>query len=176
MVADVVGASETDEQIPNQPPPPPVEVFNTTMSNGLEWLVADALTEAGKLYYVFVEKRFSKFGWVTPPVKVTNSELPHEYLICDFSSRLPENPYSLYLNMVGIIPSPNIIIMKKIGFCNYAKNNEDDKDKGEVDYDGDVGPFFHAIAYEKCFDGGKDNPTFVGNGETCWSQVSSWEV
>ena len=40
VVAEVVGAFKTDEQIPNQLPAPLVEVFTTTLSNVLEWLVA----------------------------------------------------------------------------------------------------------------------------------------
>ena len=36
VVTEVVGASESDEQIPNQPPPP-VEVFTNMVSNVLEW-------------------------------------------------------------------------------------------------------------------------------------------
>ena len=37
VVVEVVGASETDEQIPNQPPGSPVEVFTTTVINISEW-------------------------------------------------------------------------------------------------------------------------------------------
>ena len=48
VVAEVVGASETDEQIPNQTTVPLVEVFTTTVSNVLEWLVAETLTNPVK--------------------------------------------------------------------------------------------------------------------------------
>ena len=44
VVAEVLRASKTAEQIPNQPPPPPVEVFTTTVSNVFEWSVSEALT------------------------------------------------------------------------------------------------------------------------------------
>ena len=75
---EVVGASKTDEQNPNQPPVPPVEVFDTKVSNVSEWLVADKLTEDGTMSYVDVEKRSSKFGGYWPTMSVTNLEFPHE--------------------------------------------------------------------------------------------------
>ena len=37
VVAEVVRASAIDEQSPNQPPVPQVEVFTTTVSNYSEW-------------------------------------------------------------------------------------------------------------------------------------------
>ena len=44
VISDVVIASETDEHILNQPTAPPFEVFTTTVSNVLEWLVAEIIT------------------------------------------------------------------------------------------------------------------------------------
>ena len=60
VVAEVTGTSETDEQRLNHPPGPPVEVFTTTVSNVLEWLVIDTFTKSGTLYYVGFEKISSK--------------------------------------------------------------------------------------------------------------------
>ena len=54
------GESKTDEQIPNQIPDPPVEVFTTTASNALEWSVTEKLIKAGTISSVGVEKRSSK--------------------------------------------------------------------------------------------------------------------
>ena len=49
---------------------------------------------------------------------VKNSELPLESPICKFARRSPENPDSLYLNIVGIPPYPKKTIKKKINFYN----------------------------------------------------------
>ena len=60
MVTEVIGESKTDEQIPNQTPDPPVEVFTTTASNALEWSVTEKLIKSGTISYVGVEKRSLK--------------------------------------------------------------------------------------------------------------------
>ena len=65
MVAEVVGASKTDEHRPNEPPGPPVEVFTTTVINVLEWLMSETLTKSSTLYYVGVKNTSSKFGGVS---------------------------------------------------------------------------------------------------------------
>ena len=39
--------------------------------------------------------------------------------------------------------------MINIYICNYDETYEDDKYKWEFDSDGEVGPFFDTIAYEK---------------------------
>ena len=52
MFAEVLGASETDEQSPNHPPDPPVKVFTTTVINVSECLVTEKITEAGTAYSV----------------------------------------------------------------------------------------------------------------------------
>ena len=72
VVAEVVGASETDEQILNQPPGSPVEVFTTTESDVLEWSVAETLIKAGRIYSVGVEKKYLKGGGDQPQVEVRN--------------------------------------------------------------------------------------------------------
>ena len=55
--------------------------------------------------------------------------------------------------------------MKKIDFCNYDENGEEDKDKWEVDYDGEFSPFFDAISNKKNFDDNRYNPVYmVGEG------------
>ena len=86
MVAEVVGESEPYKQSPNKPPAPPVEVFTTTLSNILEWPVAETLTKAGALSLIGVDKKSLKMGggrgvggW--PPVAVKNLELSQESLI-----------------------------------------------------------------------------------------------
>ena len=76
VVAEVVRASTIDEQSPNQPPVPPVEVFTTTVSNVSEWSVAETIHKSSTLYSVGVEKISSNFGVDRPPVAVKNSELP----------------------------------------------------------------------------------------------------
>ena len=48
--------------------------------------------------------------------------------------------------------------MKKIYFCNYGENDEEDKEKWEVGYDGEVGPFFDAIVDEKDYENDGENP------------------
>ena len=132
------------------------------MSNTSEWLVAETLTKSGTLSSIGVEKRSSKGGGDKPHFAVTNSELPQEYPICDFARRSPENPDSLYLNVVHNTPFTNITITKKVYFCNYNKNDEDNKDKWEVDNDGDVGPFFYIISDEKDFEYDRYNPVSMG--------------
>ena len=67
---------------------------------------------------------------------VTNSELPQESPICNFSCPSPENPDSSYLNVVGIPSSPKRTITKKIDFLNYEKNGEEGKDKWDIYSDG----------------------------------------
>ena len=62
MVAGDIIASETDEQISNHPPGPPVEVFTTMVSNVLDWSVAETLIEAGTMSYFDVEKGYLKGG------------------------------------------------------------------------------------------------------------------
>ena len=62
VVAEVVGASETGEQIQNQPPDPPVEVFTTIESSVSEFYMAEKLTKDGTIYYVGVEKIYLKGG------------------------------------------------------------------------------------------------------------------
>ena len=57
MVAEVVRASKIGEQSPNQLPAPPVEVFTTTVSNVLEWLVAETTTKSVTLSSVGVDNR-----------------------------------------------------------------------------------------------------------------------
>ena len=99
-----------------------------------------------------------KGGRGRPPVAVTNSGFPQESLICYFSCRLPLNLYTLYLDVVGIPPSPKRTSKKKIDFWNYDENNEADKDNWGVDDYGKVGPFFNYIAEEKGFEGGIYNP------------------
>ena len=67
--------------------------------------------------------------------------------------------------MVGIPTSPRRTTTKKIHKCNYNENDKEDKDKWEVDYDGGVGPFFDATAYDKEFDDDRENPVSrVGEG------------
>ena len=78
-------------------------------------------------------------------MEVTNSELPQESLIFNFVCRLPENPDNLCLNVVGITPPPKRTITKKIDLCNYVEIDEEDKEKWEVDSDGDSGPFFMTL-------------------------------
>ena len=72
VVEEVVGAPETDEQSPKYPPGPPVEVFTTTVSNVLEWSVAETLIKAGRIYSVGVEKKSLKGGGDQPQVEVRN--------------------------------------------------------------------------------------------------------
>ena len=81
-------------------------------------------------------------GGVRPSVAATNSEFPEESPICDFACHLPENPYTVYLKVVGITTSQKRTITKKIDLYNYGKNDVKDKDKWGVDYDGEVSPFF----------------------------------
>ena len=57
---------------------------------------------------------------------VTNLELPQESPIFDFSRCSPENPNTLYLNVVGIPPLPNITITSKVYLCNCDDNDEED--------------------------------------------------
>ena len=159
----VVAASKTGEQRPNQlPAPPPAEVFTTTVSNILEWSVAETITEAGTLSTVGLEKRSSKGRGGRPQAAVADSEIPQETSICDFACRSPENPDTLYLRVVGIPSPPKRTIPKKIDFCNYDKKIVADEDKWEVDSDGEVGPFFDAIADEKEFDDGRESPVSMG--------------
>ena len=54
VVVEVVGLPKTDEQSLKQPPGPPFEVFTTTVSNILWWLVAETLIEDGILSSVGV--------------------------------------------------------------------------------------------------------------------------
>ena len=91
-----------------------------------------------------------------------NLEFTQDFSIFYFSRRSPETPDSLYLNVVGIPPSPRRIITKKVDLCNYNENDEDDKYKWEVDYDGGVGPFFDDIEYEKEFDYYRENHVSMG--------------
>ena len=93
---------------------------------------------------------------------VTNSEFPQESPICDFDPCSPQKTDSLYLDVVGISPSPRRTITKKIDFCNYNENDEEDKYKWYVDSDGDIGPFFYAITDKKEFDKEKENPVSMG--------------
>ena len=44
----------------------------------------------------------------------------------------------------------------------YDENDEADKEKQEVDYDGEVGTFFYAIVDEKGFDGDRENNASMG--------------
>ena len=96
---------------------------------------------------------------------VINSELPQEYLICDFSCPSPEKPNTLYLKLVGIPSSQNRTITKKIDFCNYDENDAAYKENWEVDYDRLVGPFFSTIADEKEIDNVRDNPVSMRREE-----------
>ena len=111
--------------------------------------MANTITKFGTLSFVGIEKISSKFGGDQLPVVVTNSGFPQESPICIFSRRSPKNPDSLHLNVVGIPPSSMITITKKIDFCNYDENVEVDKDKWEVDYEGDIGPFFSSVTDDK---------------------------
>ena len=72
MVAEVIGAYGTDDQSPNQTPAPTVEVFTTTVSNVLEWSVAETLAKYVTMSSIGVKKRYSKGGGGRPPVAVTN--------------------------------------------------------------------------------------------------------
>ena len=64
--------------------------------------------------------------------------------------------------MIFIPKIPKRTITKKIDLWNYYENDEDDKDKWEVDYVGDVGLFFDTIVYEKEFDDDRENPMSMG--------------
>ena len=68
----------------------------------------------------------------------------------------------MYLNIVGIPPSPKRTITEKIDFCNCDENYNEDKYKWEVDYVGKFGTFFDDIADEKDFDDGRENPVSMG--------------
>ena len=71
----------------------------------------------------------------------------------------------MYLNVVGIPPSPKRNITKNTDFCNYDENDKEDKYKREVDCDVEVAPFLDAIANEKDFDDNRENPVYmVGEG------------
>ena len=111
--------------------------------------MGEILTEYVTLYSVGVYNIYYRGGGGCPPVAVTNSKFPKESPIFDFDHRLPENPDSLYLNVVSIPQLPKRTITYKIDFWNYGENYKEDKDKWEVDYDRKVGPFFGAVAYEK---------------------------
>ena len=76
-----------------------------------------------------------------PPVAVTKLELPQESSICDFSCCSPENPDTLYLEVVGVPPFPKRTITNKIYLCNCDENYEEYKYKREVDCDGEFGTF-----------------------------------
>ena len=84
-------------------------------------------------------------GTVQPPVAVINLEFPLKSLICDFAHCSPGNGDTFYLNLVVIPSSPKRKITKD-RLCNYYENYEEDKDKWEVDSNGEVVPFFYAIA------------------------------
>ena len=90
--------------------------------------------------------------------------MPQESLVCNSACRLADNPDTLYLNVVGIPPSPKRTIIKEIAFCNYDENYDIDKDKWEVDSDGEVGPFSSTITDEKEFENDRDNPVLMGGG------------
>ena len=129
VVAEVVGASENDEQIPNQPPDPPVEVFTTAVSNVLEWSVAQTLTKDSKLFSVVVEKIYSRFGEVSAAGGSDTFGIAAGVSDLKFSRHSPKNPDSLYLNVVVISPSPRLAVTKKICLCNYNENDQEDEDK-----------------------------------------------
>ena len=112
----VVTASDTGQQRPNQILGYPAEVFTTTVSNVLECSVTDKLTKYGTLSTVGLKKRYSKGGRGWLPVGVANSEFSQGSSICDFSCCSPENPYTLYLKMLGILSSSKINVTKKVGF------------------------------------------------------------
>ena len=165
-----VSASETCEQRPNQPPGPPAEVCTTMVSNVSKWLVwlRRLLKPVGTLSTAGLERRYLKGGGGgRPQAAVANSEISQESSICDFACAPPENTDTLYLKVVGISSSPKRTTTKKIDFCNYDENDVEDQDKWEVDSDGEVGPFFDAIAYEKYFDHDRENPVSMrGEGAT----------
>ena len=75
-----------------------------------------------------------------------------------FRFKVSENSDTLKLKVVGIPSSPKRTTTKKINLCNYDENDVADQDKGEVDYDGEVGPILDAISYEMEFDNDRDNP------------------
>ena len=89
MVEEFIGAYKTDEKSLNQPPPPPVELFTTTVSYVLELSVAETQAKASTLSSVGVEKRSSKCwgDWTLTAVK--NVEFPQEFPICYFAYYLP---------------------------------------------------------------------------------------
>ena len=73
LVAEEVSrVSKTDEQNPNHPPGPAVEVLTTTVSNVLEWFEAEKLTKAVTMSSIGVEKKFLKEVKGRPLVAVTN--------------------------------------------------------------------------------------------------------
>ena len=75
---------------------------------------------------------------------------------------MPENPDTLYLKVLGIPPSPNRTISKKIDLYNYYENDAEDKEKWWVDSDGGVGTFLNEIVDEKEFDNNIKNPVSLG--------------
>ena len=93
---------------------------------------------------------------------MANWETSQESPNCDFACCSPENPGTLYLKVLGIPSSPKRTITNKIDFCNYNENYAADKYKWEVDYDGEVSPFFDAIADEKEFNDVRENPVSMG--------------
>ena len=102
---------------------------------------------------------------------MTNLKLPQESKISYFSRCLSEKPDTLYLNIVGIPSTSKKNKMKKIYLCNYEENDGENKDKWEVDSDGEVGPFFDAIADEKEFGDVRDNPVSMGGRDTLKSDI-----
>ena len=62
VVVEVVRESETNDLNPIHPPGSTVYVFIATVSNVLDWLVAETLTKYGKLYSIVFDKISPKWG------------------------------------------------------------------------------------------------------------------
>ena len=80
-----------------------------------------------------------------------NSELPQEYPICDFSRHLPDNPDTLYLNIIPIPPSPKRTIISKIDLSKYIENDDYDKKSGRFIMIGKLVPFLMSFQIRRSF-------------------------
>ena len=116
VVVQVIGASKTNEQISYKPPGTPVELFTIMVSNVLECAVVDTLTKASTLSPFSVENIYSKGVGGRPLVAVMNLRFPQESSICNFSCCSPENPDSLYQNLVCTLQQPKTTITENIDF------------------------------------------------------------
>ena len=100
---------------------------------------------------LLLRRYLQRGGVYQPSSAVVNSKMPQGSFIYDFFCRLPENPYTLHLKIVGITSFPKRNITKKINFCNCHQMMWQIKTSGGLILMGNLVPYLFPLQNRNSF-------------------------